>query len=500
MAMPRISSGNAHLVFGGIVFLGLLAMTARHALDPDLWWHLRTGQWILDTGHIPRVDPFSFTREGTAWISHEWLSEVIFYSLWKLGGFAALIIFSSIVTSLGFVLLYLRCNGKPHWSAAATLLGAAAAAPCWGTRPQMFTFALASLLLWLIHLSETRPRFLLWIPVLFVLWLNLHAGFALGPALLLVYVAGLGAEVAVGTTAWTDARPIIIRTLVITAICMALIPLSPNGFQLYRYPFDTLRSPTMRSFIVEWFSPDFHRPLYIPFLLILLLLLAALARNRAPVRGCTLALLLFGCFAALDAVRHIPIFVLLAVPVLAEQLAGKRLARAKLLDPHRARSYPVFAPAVLALLAVFAVARWTSLASSQSAREASEFPKGAVAFLQTHPQPPRIFGYYDWGGYLIWNLFPRNLVFVDGRADLYGDQLLKNFQKTMQLRSGWEAAIRDWDVDTIVIPSNSALAQALNLNPDWIDSYRDSRSVVFLRGPKAASTFATNPPAKSAQK
>ena len=485
-------------LFGGILFLGLLAMTARHAVDPDLWWHLRTGQWILDTGHIPRVDPFSFTRGGGPWISHEWLSEVIFYSLWTLGGFPALIVFSSIVTSFGFLLLYARCAVRPPWAAVATVLGAIAAAPCWGTRPQMFTFVLASLLLWLVQLSETRPRFLIWIPFLFILWLNLHAGFALGPALLLVYVAGVVAEVAVGTTAWTDARPIVARTLGIFAICVALVPLNPNGVQLYRYPFDTLRSTAMRSFIGEWFSPDFHRPLYFPFLLILLLLLAALARGRAPVKGRTLAFLLFGCFAGLDAVRHIPIFVLLAIPVLVERLAGRASAQTGLSRPLRVRSSPIFVPVVLGLLGLFAVVRWTSLARSQAAQEASEFPMGAAAFLQGHPQPPRVFAYYDWGGYLIWKVYPQSRVFVDGRADLYGDKLLKDFQKTMQLHSGWQSAIRDWDVETVVIPTNSPLAQALNLAPDWSDCYRDSRSVVFRRVPRA-SVSPTNPTSQSTQ-
>ena len=105
----RILKLSADRFFGGILLFGLLAMTARNAVDPDLWWHLRTGQWIVDTGHVPHTDPFSFTRAGHAWVSHEWLSEVVFYELWKHGGPAALIVFSAIITTAGFMLLYLRC-------------------------------------------------------------------------------------------------------------------------------------------------------------------------------------------------------------------------------------------------------------------------------------------------------------------------------------------------------------------------------------------------------
>src|SRR5271169_5118623 len=249
---------DKRLLFAAILFFGLLAMTARSATDPDLWWHLRTGQWIVETGHIRHSDPFSFTRAGHVWVSHEWLSEVLFFELWKHGGAAALIVFSAIITSAGFLLLYLRCPGQKHWAAAATAFGAVAAAPAWGTRPQMFTFTMASLLLWLLEAGERRPKLLFWIPPLFLLWLNLHAGFALGPALLLAYALGLLMETATGNTAWPEARPIFLRVMLLLLVCLLLVPLNPSGAQLYRYPLDTLRSSGMRSFIGEWRSPDFH--------------------------------------------------------------------------------------------------------------------------------------------------------------------------------------------------------------------------------------------------
>ena len=176
----RIRGESVFRKIAVILLFGLLGMTARNATDPDLWWHLRTGQWIVESGHVPHSDPFSFTSAGHAWISHEWLSEAVFYELWKHGGFAALIAFPAIITTAGFMLLYLRCRAKAHWAAAATALGALAASPSWGVRPQMFTFTFASLLLWLVEWGENRPKILFWIPPLFLLWLNLHGGFALG--------------------------------------------------------------------------------------------------------------------------------------------------------------------------------------------------------------------------------------------------------------------------------------------------------------------------------
>ncbi|MGD0976568.1 MAG: hypothetical protein ABR866_20980, partial [Candidatus Korobacteraceae bacterium] len=428
------------MVFDGILLFGLLAMTARNAVAPDLWWHLRTGQWILETGHVPHSDPFSFTRAGHAWVSHEWLSEVVFYELWKRGGAAALIVFSAMVTTAGFMLLYLRCPGKRQWAAAATVCGALASAPSWGVRPQMFTFTLASLLLWLVErgTEKDRPTLLFWIPPLFLLWLNLHAGFALGPALLLAYGVGLIMETAVGNTPWRQARPVLLRVLLLLLVCLALVPLNPSGAQLYRYPFDTLRSSAMRSFIDEWHSPDFHEWLYRPFLLVWLLVLTALASSRSRPKGRVIVPLILTSFAALDAVRHIPIFVLLAIPVIAAAfpvaVANPELLRPpKTAELHPAwtgdssRFRPLFNGAVVILMAVFALAKWVSLARYQDAREAEQYPQKAIALLRAGDYPRRIFVYYDWGGYAIWKLYPEYRVFVDGRADLYGDDLLGQF-------------------------------------------------------------------------
>jgi hypothetical protein len=489
----RASHLSLSNVFPVVLLLGLFGMTARPATDPDLWWHLRTGQWIVETGHVPHSDPFSFTRAGHAWVSHEWLSEVVFYALWKHVGAAGLIVFSAIITTAGFMLLYLRCllyGGEKHWAAAATAFGALASAPSWGVRPQMFTFTLASLLLWLLESGtklecgneEDRPRLLFWIPPLFLVWLNLHAGFALGLALLFAYGLGLIMETAAGNSPWQQTRPIVLRVLLLLLACLALVPLNPSGVQLYRYPFDTLRSSGMRSFIVEWFSPDFHESLYRPFLLLWLLLLTALASSRSRPRGRVIVPLLLVSFAALDAVRHIPIFVLVAIPVMAAALpVASAFSSVSQRVPDSSRFRPLLIISVVSLIAVFGVVKWVSLARSQAASEAEQYPQKAVAFLQTSDSPRRIFVYYDWGGYAIWKLYPEYRVFVDGRADLYGDDLLRQFKTALQLRSGWRDILDRWKVEAVLVPPSCALAQALLLDPNWHAAFSDSKAIIFLR-------------------
>ena len=482
-------------VFPVVLLLGLLGMTARPATDPDLWWHLRTGQWIVETGHVPHSDPFSFTRAGQPWVSHEWLSEVVFYETRKHAGALGLIAVSAIVTTAGFMLLYLRCPGKPHWAAAAIALGALASAPAWGVRPQMFTFALASLLLWLLDRGEERPWLLVSIPPMFLLWLNLHAGFALGPALMLAYGFGLLVELAIGNTAWREAWPVLARLLLLVLACLALVPLNPSGVQLYRYPLDTLRSSGMRSFIVEWFSPNFHDARFVPFVIVFLLLLTVLACKLARPRTRTLVPLVLTTLLALDAVRHIPIFVLLAIPVIAAGVAASSPAVGRNIASPTVQVRPIFNALAVVLMAGFGLVRWGVLARGQAATEAQQFPEKAVQALRSRAAGGEVLAYYDWGGYTIYKLYPQYRVFVDGRADLYGDDLLRQFQTAVQLRTGWREVLDRWNVGSVLLPPYCALAQALVLDPDWHLEYRDSQALVLLHTSRSSqkANGSTNP-------
>jgi len=136
-------------------------------------------------------------------------------------------------------------------------------------------------------------------------------------------------------------------------------------------------------------------------------------------------------------------------------------------------------------MAVFALVRWTILARNQNAREAEQFPAKAVAFLRSGDYPQKLFVYYDWGGYAIWKLYPEYRVFVDGRADLYGDDLLHQFQTVVQLRNGWRNVLDHWQVEEVLIPPSSAIAQALFLDPEWNVIFSDPKAIVLVRSHRA---------------
>jgi hypothetical protein len=473
-------------VFVAILALGLFTMAARGVADPDVWWHLRTGQLILQNHSLFHTDPYSFTRFGQPWINHEWLSEILLFGLYRIAGFGGLIVAFGVVISATFLLVFLRSSGRPYLAAVMTLWGAVASASSWGVRPQMFSFLLASIFLLLLEASARRPMLLWWTAPLMLLWVNLHAGYPIGLAFIALFLIGEGLETWVGPEPWQTVLPRLKRLTTAFALCLALVALNPNGVRIYWYPFETLRSAAMHRFIHEWFSPDFHDSTYLPLLLMLLALIAGLALSSWRPRLRNLVLLLATIPAGLRSVRHIPILILVIVPVLAE-LAQSWLqgssANRWLRTPLTGSATRTLTINVVVLLAFtsFTVLRVRHVVVSQPETEAKHFPMAAAAFLEQQHPPGPMMNHYNWGGYFIWKLYPQYRVFIDGRADVYGDRFMTDFSDSYFLTDNWKKSLQTWDIRTLVLPPDAPLVVALRLNPEWEQVYEDSEAVILTR-------------------
>jgi hypothetical protein len=456
-----------------VIFLGLLAMTARNITDPDIWWHLKTGEYIAAHKTIPHTDPFSYTRAGQPWIAHEWLSELLLFELERSIGFGALILVFSAILCAAFFFLYLRCGPAPYIAGVLTLFGAWATAPVWGVRPQIFSLLLTSLWLFLLERSERNPKLLWWTVPLTLLWVNLHAAFALGLALSALFLIGEFFENKLARRSQQNLR----HAAFILLFDLLIVPLNPNGLRMFSYPFETLRSPAIQNYIVEWASPNFHRPEYWLFLLTILGAFATLTCSRLQLRPRDLLLLLVSLYASLCSIRMIPLFILIAVPLIAQRLGNWPHISPR---PQRNPASRTFLNAVIVLsMVIFASVRITQVIQRLPQAEAQQFPAAAVAYLQSHPPAGPIFNHYDWGGYLIWNLHPAIPVFIDGRTDLYGEPLLHDFADLYQFRGPWQQILQRWRIQTVLVPSASALATGLRGAPGWTVSYHDSQATIL---------------------
>jgi hypothetical protein len=456
-------------LFTAIVFLALFVIAAREISDPDFWWHLRTGQFIVETRAIPHHDIFSSTNAGQPWITHEWLSEVLIYALYALGSFPALILAFAAIIALTFALVYARAPGKPYIAAFAVLLAAFAAAPTFGARPQMFTLLLASIFLYLLD----KRRDLLWtLPLLMILWVNLHSGYALGLVIVAVYffewVRGQGSGVSTRQLA------------IIFALCFGAVLFNPNGAAMYVYPFETLTSRAMQAYIQEWFSPDFHQIEFQPFAWLLLGTLAATALAGKRITLTQTILLAGFSYAALRSARNIPIFALIAAPILAEQLWHLIAARVPPENRRLTRGMAIVNWVILALIVFASAARVGMIVLNQPAVERAKYPVAAVDFLRTRAPRGALYNEYGWGGYVIWRLYPATRVFIDGRADVYGDAFIEEvYLKAYRGGADWRAPLTQYDVRVVLIDPAAPLAAQLARDAEWQRVYVDRQAVVF---------------------
>jgi hypothetical protein len=462
-----------------VIFFGLVGMAARNVVDPDAWWHVKTGEYIAAHRQVPGTDPFSYTRAGAPWVAHEWLTDLALYGIYRIAGWGGPITVFAAVLSAAFFLMFLRCAGSPYLAGILTLFGAWATAPVWGVRPQVLSLFLTSLWLLILERSELNRKLLWWtVPIMF-LWVNLHAGFALGIVLLALFLLGdfLERRLEQRAVRTSDLR---LRALAATLLLnLLVVPLNPYGVRMYSYPLETLRSKPMQNYIAEWASPNFHRLDYFPLLILLLVTVGVLTWSKTHVRARDIALLLAGTVAALSAVRMIPFFVLIAVPIVSQSLRKPAASQ----TPPR-RTLPVLHllnAAILLFIVAFVSTHLAHVIRHQPQSEAEHFPRAAVTFLETHPAPGPIFNHYDWGGYLIWRLYPSAHIFIDGRADLYGEPLLQQFADAYQLRRDWRPTLAQWGITRVIIPPDSALATGLRSAPDWAVIYQDPKAVIFSR-------------------
>jgi len=472
-------------LFVGILFLGIFTLAARNITDPDFWWHLRTGQYIVETHSVPHADPFSFTRLGHPWIAHEWLSEVLIYSIYRAASWGGLIVVFAALTSVSFSFLYLRCAGRPYVAGLMVLWAAFVCRPTWGVRPQTLSVLLASLLLWVLERPNRTRRALLWIVPLTLLWANLHAGYSLGIALLVLFVLGGWLDGLFGFAPWVEVHGETRWLSLTLLLSLSVVVFNPNGWRLYGYPFATLHSAAMQKDIAEWFSPDFHRGEYLPLAAMLIAAVVFPYVSRQRMRPRTMLLVGVSGYAALQSVRLIPVFALLAAPFLAEQAEGfvHSLSRNSGSGELRALNVSklVLHSAVAIVLIVLSSLQVRQIVRRQPESEGAAFPEAAVSFLRDHRPPGPLFNDYNWGGYLIWKLYPDERVLIDGRADLYGDEFIEEYAAAYNLTGEWQKSLHRWQIATVLVPPQSALANGLLATGDWKVLFRDTQATIITR-------------------
>jgi hypothetical protein len=469
--------------------LAVLMLFMEGIQDPDFWWHLRIGRWMVANGALPSHDLFTFTVPDHVWTDHEYLTEALMWWLYSAAGTVGIAIAFGLITWAGICLIYRQVRRQPYVIVGLGLaLGALAGWPIWGPRAQMITFALSCLELFWIHAYLSgRSRALNFFPLVMAVWANLHGGWVIGFGWL---GAALAAELV--SWAWDRSNPAHrqhVRFLaIITAASLVAVLATPHGLSLYLYPFQTQGSVAQQTLIVEWFSPDFHQIYLRPFEAMVFIVIAGFALKRPRLYEFFLTMTALGL--ALQSVRHVALFVAVATPVMIATYSDywRELAAARGWKfPELAR--PLFAGITAVVLVLIVVVTAVKIdadinPSVQAKLDASSYPIGAADWLAAHPAVgTRMFNQYGWGGYLAYRFYPdpNRRVFIFGEAELMGDPLLHQYDDVQNLRPDWQAILDQYRVDYVIFNKGAALSNVLAAQPGWTLAYQDDVAVVYTR-------------------
>ncbi len=445
---PRSSTRSSHLtawlsdprraLLGAVLIL--VAAVGLDALsDPDVWWHLKLGDWIIAHHQIPAGELFAYTAFGNPLVAHEWLSEVIFAALAAVGGLALVTFVMGAVAWSGMLATLLRGRIRgpgPVVLAVGLALGARVAEPVLGTRPQIFTFALVCWTLWIAESYLRCGGRRIWLlPPLFLLWANLHAGFIAGIGFLAIVLA---AEVVkqrwpLGVVASRKRITGLAVALGASALAACVNPYGPSLFVFAA----TTGATERQKGIIEWQSPNFSDPAEWVLLALLLTFVALTITTvaRRSLRGRfelrDVALAGAGAALALTSVRNTAICVAVMLPpwmAMAADLVRSMESRRTRPRPVRAAGTPlVGAVLIAAAVAGLGVVGVRVYGNATPQGIAAAYPSCATALLAKSPTTQRVFTAYGTGGYVIYRLWPKASVYEYGKSISLGTGVFDDY-------------------------------------------------------------------------
>ena len=476
--------------FIGLTLLFVFFLTLRTPNDPDMWWHLRSGYEMVSRVQILTNDIFSYTRFGNAWANVFWLADIGIYLLYRVGGFLSLSLFVASVAT-GIMTVILKHSPGPMLIRLGLLLIAILSFPAFmSPRPQILTFILLAILDYGLTCYKKQNRNIpAWLLIpFFILWANLHGGYFLGFLLLAAVIIGETLNrltSPMDALAWLKIR----QLLGWGSLAWLGTIINPTGLSLWKLPFYTLQ--VSLGTILEYASPNFHRVDMQPILWLIFLLIVGTGFSKRAIDWADLLKFCGFAYMAFVAQRSIPPFVIVALPMVSRYLAfawderlkdavfhprpvGNNSHAPSSTNPHGALLINTI---ILLIISTFVFKQAIMLTAPQNVF--NELPQKAVSWIiENHPQG-RLFNSYNWGGYLIWTL-PQYPVFIDGRADLYGDELMREWSDITTGTDKGLLLLDQWQIKIILLESQAPLIPKLS-SLGWQQVFKDEKSVIWTR-------------------
>ncbi|MDF3047046.1 MAG: hypothetical protein K0R73_164 [Candidatus Midichloriaceae bacterium] len=456
---------NLLFVFG-LSFVIAILFKDNIFIDPDVAWHIKAGEIIVKNNVIPTHDMLTFTSDQQ-WYNLSWVWDVLVYHIYQFSGDAGLYFLQSLLFALTIALGYLMCLSfkgfNPDTKAIVTTLSALLLWDSLYARPQMFTYMLCGLALFIIFKREIKLLFIL--PIIAMVWANMHGSFI---AIYTIIFAFIVQSIYERDYVW-------LRALIVVLIfCFLSILVNPLGYKIFIAVFRTLNS-CITGYIAEWLPFSFGHQYGPSMVIIILMMVGAFADSRIPVAYRLLAFAWL--LASLASRRNFGYFAVLAIPYLGYALEPIIAARpSKFIFSNRLK--------IIALFTIFVIGGIAApYLQRTNESNAAKMPLEAIKYLNQNCKGARVFNEYNIGGYLALWMTSDNKYFIDGRAgtvfsELFLDEYLKVFMGEGDLKE----LLDKYKVDAAIIRGDALKMISYNKAfSQWKKIYKDDKFVIYTR-------------------
>ncbi len=445
----------------------------KTVLDPDLGWHLRMGEYIVQNRAVPWTNLFSYTLPNYQWVDSYWLTQICMY-LGKIGlGLFPLAVIFALIAALA---VWMVSKGNPLLMifAAVALRGSA------GVRPMTVSFLFLAFEVLLLERCRKKgvDKYLFLLIPLFALWANMHADWVIGLFIFGIYA---GVEFLINSE---------IKPLGIAVVSTAATLLNPYTYHLWTTLFNEVGATAMHRNINEWLTPTFeHASGQLTIFVIALVVFLIIWRiNKKGIFNC-LPQFIFAILA-MKSYYYLHILILISAPFILEsfKLLGRELQLKKL--PFLTSDADVVFQRFFIIGLIFTILAAAPVVVTETVQsvqggvlaDTETYPVEAVEYLNKKDFDGKMYNYYGWGGYLIYHL-PEKKTFIDGRMPAWrkdGEYVFKEYLKTEKLQPGWDGVFRRYDIDWAILKNGAPLSFKLQKELGWKYVYTDETAVILF--------------------
>jgi len=475
--------------------LAFILLNLAPLREGDLWWHLKIGEEIYFTHRIPLSDHFSFTAFGSGYyFARSWLSDLAFYGIYRIGGLSALVSFQALTASAIIVILIqqsLHRFASPRVTSVLAMISLLGLYSFSTARPQIFSFLCFALFTKILADTWYGRKRRLWVlPVIMLAWVNCHAAWVIGLFLIgLVVLFALLRSVSLNR-GLGEMRPLFIWG----GLTLLVVLVNPEGINIINDPLAASSNLNIQQYISEWQPVSVTQMYALPFFILLVILIFALAYSRTMPDLYSFVLMLAFLLLSMRYVRALPFYYILVTPFIAGWLSGLDLGISVFSkrDPEshdrilRSGS-PRLNTAILAGLILFSILSIPQVRLPLTGKTEIDlvddyFPFGAAQFLENlEGEEIRLFNMPEWGGYLNWRLNPKMRVFVDGRVELYPSRVWQDYIRIARVDGDWAELLNQYQVDYLVLSMyrHTGLISAAH-QAGLPRLFEDEKSILFM--------------------